>query len=66
MASRLTSRRPAHPPTVMNDIGTIDLTGATGNDLEIQAETANETASAVTAAAIAIAVTIEMLTVMKR
>jgi len=50
----------------MNDIGTIDLTGATGNDLEIQAETANETASAVTAAVIAIAVTIEMLTVMKR
>jgi len=66
MASRLTPRRPARPPTVMNDIGTIDLTGATGNGLEIQAETANETASAVTAAAIAIAVTIEMLTVMKR
>ena len=66
MASRLTLRRRARPPTAMNDIGTIDLTGATGNDLEIQAETANETASAVTAAAIAIAVTIEMLTVMKR
>jgi hypothetical protein len=61
MALRPTSRSPARPPIVTSDIGTIGQTVATGNDLEIQAETA----SAETAAAIAVAVT-KMLTVMKR